>query len=137
MADGTRVVRTFGGGADLTALYAFVGAQMIPGVLAPAGDPDTPPAGMKEGEAGVEEKVGAMGVAEKWWGFRLVSAFPRREVRWEARTRLASVEGLRGGGQLVVEMVEDEEPVTKANGNGNGNGRGGDDEDDGYHTESD
>ncbi|KAJ7740899.1 hypothetical protein DFH07DRAFT_905360 [Mycena maculata] len=124
MPDGARVVRRFGGGRSLTALYAFVDAQ-----LADAEGGEVSPNGHSpnEVERAMEEKIAedASG-ADKWWGFRLVLAYPRSEIPWAPHSTVGEVQSLKGGGQLVVHIVE-----TAAV---NGNGDDGADED-GYVSE--
>jgi FAS-associated factor 2 len=112
MPDGARAVRTFGADASLTSLYAFAAAQLVPTAFRSAEDPASPPEGVQPGEAGVREMVGRVG-EEGWWGFRMATAYPRREVRWEAGKRIGEVEGFRGGAQLVVELIE---PAGRAEG---------------------
>jgi len=124
LPNGGRVIRTFEPGQSLTTLYAFVDAQIATGdkqedpVVSPAGD-------AWEGvdlERCLERQAAGKGA---WWEFRLALAYPRKEIPWQEGVRLADVEALKGGGQVVVEMT------------GNARERetsGGEDE---YETESD
>ncbi|KAI9070407.1 hypothetical protein FKP32DRAFT_1586205 [Trametes sanguinea] len=117
MPDGRRVVRFFGENDTLTALYAYVDSLFIP----PAG------------EDGLVAEMSKSGKShEKWWGFQIFLAYPRREISWEAEKRIGSVEALKGGGQVVVELVQDGDAL-KGKGKAKASGE---DEDDEYHTES-
>ncbi|KAL6302921.1 hypothetical protein BKA93DRAFT_818229 [Sparassis latifolia] len=108
MPDGRRAVRFFGEGDPLTALYAYVDSLFIPLEFAQDKDPFTAPAGVLPGEAGlVEEVESSRKSKDEWWGFKLVLAYPRKEIVWEPAKRLGDVEALKGGGQVVVEMVSD------------------------------
>jgi len=70
--------------------------------------------------------------AQEWWGFCVVSAYPRREIEWRANVRLGDVDCLRGGGQLVVEMLnlDKSRPAPRERTSATVN-----DDDDGYDTE--
>lgn len=139
MPDGQRGVRFFGEGDSITAVYAYVDTLFLPSPSSSSdSDPTSPPDGAAEGEEGL---VRTMQEAEKegeaWWGFVLVLAYPRREIQWGQGVRIADVEGLKAGGQVVVELVE---PASK-NGKGKGKARASspsdekDDEYEGYDTE--
>ncbi|GLB41111.1 putative UBA-like domain containing protein [Lyophyllum shimeji] len=134
LPSGGRVIRTFAGEQTLTALYAFVDAQLVPAGMDVQEDPVTSPEGdawnTVDLEKCLEGQIAKAEDAREWWGFQLALAYPRKEIPWEGGVRLAEVEALRGGGQVVVEMV----------GNGKGsNGRLSEDagDSDGYDTESD
>jgi FAS-associated factor 2 len=133
LPDGTRLVRTFGADADLTALYAYVDAAFIPSSMHKGGDPREPPVGIAEGEAGVVEQVSLRGSADAFWGFHLAFGFPRREVPWMPGKKIDSVEGFRGGGPLVVELVDQGAPRRKSG----ESARTKPVDHDGYDTESD
>ncbi|KAJ7103788.1 hypothetical protein C8R44DRAFT_834579 [Mycena epipterygia] len=102
LPDGGRVVRRFADDRTLTALYTFVDAQLADR----DGDADASPAGHRAAdvERAMEEQIGIAGDADAWWGFQLVLAYPRREIPW-ARGTVGGVEALKGGGQLVVQML--------------------------------
>ncbi|KAI0635398.1 hypothetical protein C8Q77DRAFT_1107844 [Trametes polyzona] len=130
MPDGRRVVRFFGENDTLTALYAYVDSLSIPPEFVQDADPTTPPEGGWVGEDGLVGEMAKSGkTAEKWWGFRLALAYPRREIAWEPEKRLGDVDVLKGGGQVVVEFVADEDAKGKRKASA------GDAEDDEYHTE--
>lgn len=100
-----RVIRHFPSNATLTALYTYVDTQLIPHEYTQEEDPRTPPIeSATTGEDLIEEQLQVS--PEDWWGFKLVLAFPRREIKWQPRTRLSDVEALKGGGQVVVEMSQ-------------------------------
>ncbi|KAJ7432072.1 hypothetical protein B0H11DRAFT_2179967 [Mycena galericulata] len=118
LPDGGRVVRRFAESRSLTALYAFVDAQLADGEgeeVSPEGH------GVGELERAMEEQVGEVG-PDAWWGFRLVLAYPRQEIGWGQET-VGKIECLKGGGQLVVQMLATESTVN------------GDADDDGYVSE--
>ncbi|KAF9479801.1 hypothetical protein BDN70DRAFT_857829 [Pholiota conissans] len=141
LPSGGRIVHGFRGDASVTALYAVVDSMLVPAGMSAEDDPlyppgDTAKASMSSAvaEAVLEAHVrseldGADRNADAYWGFKIASAYPRVEIPWKAGARLADVEVLRGGGQVIVEVVNG---VGMANGNGSG---GDGDEDDGYHTE--
>lgn len=96
LPDGRLQVRHFASSDSVTSLYVFVAAQLIPKDLSPAEDPTSPPHGFAPGEADI---------TEDYWSFKLALAYPRREVRWEASKPLSTIDGMRGGAQLVVESI--------------------------------
>ncbi|TBU28177.1 hypothetical protein BD311DRAFT_664028 [Dichomitus squalens] len=134
MPDGRRSVRFFGESDPLTSLYAYVDSLLIPPEFVQDADPVAPPQGGKEGEEGIVENMQRTGRSpEKWWGFKLVLAYPRREVPWEAGKKIGDIDVLKGGGQVVVEFVTDEDAKSK----GKSRSSLEQDDDDEYHTESD
>ena len=137
MPDGRRAVRFFGESDTLSALYAYVDSLFIPKELPESGDPAAPPSDGVAGEAGLVKEIDGAGKApEKWWGFRLWLAYPRKEVGWEPAKRLGDVEALKGGGQLVVESAVGEESAKlKGKQRATDASTSGEDEDDGYETE--
>ncbi|KAF8066841.1 hypothetical protein FPV67DRAFT_1211834 [Lyophyllum atratum] len=130
---GGRVIRAFAPEQTLTALYAFVDAQLVPSGMDAQEDPVTSPEGdawdSVDLEKCLERQISKAEDAREWWGFQLASAYPRKEIRWERGVRIGEVEALRGGGQVVVEMVGNGK---ESNGRSSGEGDG-----DGYDTESD
>ncbi|KAH8117059.1 hypothetical protein DFH11DRAFT_1578994 [Phellopilus nigrolimitatus] len=106
-------IRHFSPADSVTSLYIFVATQLIPKDLPSSEDPSSPPSGFLAGEAGVSEKN---------WSFKLALAYPRREVRWAASTSLSAIEGLKGGGQLVIESIPGQALVPGDNEHNQGNG---------------
>ncbi|KAJ6475826.1 hypothetical protein C8R47DRAFT_1052641 [Mycena vitilis] len=102
MPDGGRVVRRFADSRSLTALYAFVDAQLT---TAEDGDISPKGHGKADVERAMEEQMDEAGTADAWWGFQLVLAYPRREIPWSEGTTVGEVECLKGGAQLVVHML--------------------------------
>lgn len=108
---GSRVVHQFGPDATLTTLYAFIDAQLIPQHFGEAEDPEVSPTGdvvgVKSLERAIEEEVLKANKPAEWWGFQVVLAYPREEIAWKAgaTARLADLSALRGGGQVVVELL--------------------------------
>ncbi|KAM5543848.1 hypothetical protein V8D89_002465 [Ganoderma adspersum] len=135
LPDGRRLVRFFGENDGLTALYAYVDSLLIPPEFVQDADPVSPPEGGKAGEEGVvlDMKTSSRS-SEKWWGFKLVLAYPRREIPWEAEKKIGEIEVLKGGGQVVVEFVADEDAKSRTKSRSSLEQDGDDDE---YHTESD
>ncbi|KAI0916589.1 hypothetical protein AcV5_003038 [Taiwanofungus camphoratus] len=130
MPDGRRSVRFFGEADAVTALYAYVGSLFIPSEMFQDADPKMPPSNESFGEEGlVEEMKKSEKSSAEWWGFKLVLAYPRKEIAWEPAKKLGDVEALKGGGQVVVEMVGDVESSISEQAAGNGT------ESDGYETE--
>lgn len=145
LPSGTRVIQTFSASnATLTSLYAFVDAQLIPKDMSPVDDPISFGGQIKEGEEALEAHIlsccsttdsqqshnkHAYNTVEDYWGFRIATAYPRVEIPWTKGVKLADLEHLRSGGQVVVEAVQ----------NGSSYGQqersGGGEESDGYDTE--
>jgi FAS-associated factor 2 len=130
LPSGGRVIKVLEETATLTALYLFVDTQLIPDELAVQDDPSNPPEEGYEAvgvETAIEMQIAAEhGNVDDWWGFRLVLAYPRMEIPWNKGTRVGQVEALRGGAQVVVEMLGTpvmKKDISDADG------------DDGYHTE--
>lgn len=134
LPNGTRVIRRFGEEETLTVLYTFVDAQFLPEGMRREDDPKFSPPSSLAGAGNLEERVSQVMKQQGLWDFKLVNAYPRKEIPWAVGVRLGEVESLRGGGaQLVVEMD------VKQNGNGKGKGKADEAEvdGDGYDTESD
>lgn len=134
LTNGSRIVQGFAPTTSLTALYAFVDSQLIPSHLEPQEDPQTPPEGTDVGEKALESRIQAVGSAAEWWGFQLVTAYPRSEIPWKRNTELGELPMLKGGGQIVLEMLGS--PRSSVERNEGGGGDDNDDSDD-YKTESD
>ncbi|EMD32464.1 hypothetical protein CERSUDRAFT_118799 [Gelatoporia subvermispora B] len=135
MPDGRRVVRFFGEADQLVALYAYVDSLFVPPGTPTEGDPQAPPSGNAIGEEALVEEMQRSGKSpEKWWGFQLVLAYPRKEISWEAGRKIGEVDALKGGGQIVVEPMADE---SIGKGKQKAQPATGDDGSDGYKTESD
>jgi FAS-associated factor 2 len=114
----------------LTALYAYVDSQLVPSHFEPKDDPSTAPEGTEIGEKALESQIHATGSAGKWWGFQLATAYPRSEIPWKRGVQLGDLSMLKGGGQIVVEMLgSPRSSVERSNGDDEGS--------DGYQTESD
>ncbi|KAI0354051.1 hypothetical protein OH77DRAFT_1426463 [Trametes cingulata] len=131
MPDGRRVVRFFGENDSVTSLYAYVDSLFIPPEFIQDADPPTPPEGGWVGEDGLVGEMQRSGKpAEKWWGFKIFLAYPRREIAWEPEKRIGDVDVLKGGGQVVIELVADGDSKGKRKAAAED-----DAEDDEYHTE--
>ncbi|KDQ52933.1 hypothetical protein JAAARDRAFT_39881 [Jaapia argillacea MUCL 33604] len=124
LPSGERVIKQFSCDATLTSLYTFVATLLIPKDLDQGQDPDDAPEGLPSGDVAVDKWLNAVGTANEWWGFKLLLAYPRQEIGWEAGALLTEQDGLRGGGQVVIEMMEG----VHEQGFGSG-------EEDGYDTE--
>jgi FAS-associated factor 2 len=101
--------RQFPSTATLTSLYAFVDSQLIPADLSPEDDPIAPPDRKPSSDPNhtLDEHITKQcPSADDWWAFKLVFAYPRQEIKWEAGRRLSDVAVLKGGGQIMVEMIE-------------------------------
>jgi FAS-associated factor 2 len=105
LPDGGRVVRRFADGCSLTALYAFVDAQLVgdsqEGERSPNGHLGS------QLERAMEEQIAEAGGPDPWWGFQLVLAYPRREIPWASGSTVGDVESLKGGAQLVVHLLQE------------------------------
>lgn len=129
LGDGERLMRGFAKIDSVTALYAFVDAHLVPAEEISEKDEAVSAGG--DGEQEVERMVSDAGQsADEWWGFKLFTAYPRREVAWTPGTKLVDIPGLEQGGQLVVEMVDvDQRRSLESQRVGDG------DDSDGYETE--
>ncbi|KAF5354105.1 hypothetical protein D9756_007270 [Leucocoprinus leucothites] len=135
LVTGTRLVQSFAPTTSLTALYAYVDAQLIPSHFAPEDDPSAMPEGTEAGEKAIEAQIRAAGSAAEWWGFQLATAYPRSEIPWKRDVQLGDLVALKGGGQIVVEMLGSPRSSVERTNGGTGGGDGDDDDD--YRTESD
>lgn len=131
LPNGGRVVKMLEETTTLTALYLLVDMHLIPTELSVQDDSSSPP---EEGfeavgvEGAIEMQIAAEGMnVDDWWGFRLVLAYPRMVIPWQKGMRIGEVESLRGGAQVVVEMLGPPAREQRTNIDGSG--------DDGYHTE--
>lgn len=108
LPSGARVMRVFERSATLTALYAFVDTNLIPPEHSVDEDPSEPPEdGYWNGnlEDCVEARIAREESGTEWWGFQLALAYPRREIPWRSHVNLGDIESLKGGGQVVVELM--------------------------------
>ncbi|EAU86775.1 hypothetical protein CC1G_09900 [Coprinopsis cinerea okayama7 len=145
LPNGTRTVSQFTSRDTLTTLYATVDAQLVPSHLSPDDDPASPPSPSNPGsslEETLESLIPSYSAStsttstQSYFNFLLASSYPRTELPWSPSTPLSSVPELKGGGQLVVEMVTDSGRSSRASSRANGAGNGGDDSDE-YDTEED
>jgi len=105
-----RVIRTFSPTGTLTALYAWVDTQLIPGEFLAREDPMFSPGSTAEGaEGAIETQIAACSSPDEWWGFKLVLAYPRKEIEWKKGATLGEVSCLKSGGQLIVHMLQTSE----------------------------
>ena len=94
---GTRLIETV---ETLTGLYALVDAQFVE-----EEEEDGPVVvdGIEGGdEDALDRYVQAQG-DEGYWGFKISTAYPRKEIVWRPGVRLEDLPELRGGAQVVVE----------------------------------
>jgi FAS-associated factor 2 len=87
LPDGKRAVRRFASEDDTTALYTFVETLLI-SPQDVEGDSDAAPSGYTHE-----------------WSFALVTSFPRHEIPSLSKVPLTSIDELKGGANLVVEMT--------------------------------
>ena len=117
---GGRVIHQFSPSSTLTSLYGFVDSQLIPDQYSASDDPISLPQQRGVGEQALEDHIGR--AKDEYWGFNVVLAYPRMKIPWKAGVKLLDIDQLKGGGQVVVEFINDRL-------------RDKDEEDDGYHTE--
>lgn len=140
---GCRVIHQFSQSSTLTSLYASVDSELIPNHYSASDDPISLPQQRGVGEQALEDHiVGQGGGGEEYWGFGVVLAYPRMKIPWKAGTKLSDIDQLKGGGQVVVETINDARPRDNSKGEqqqqqvGKNEVVGNTDEDDdGYHTE--
>jgi len=155
LPSGTRVIQPFSAShATLTSLYAFVDAQLIPKDMSSVDDPISVEGQIGDGEEALEAHIlsccstteqshnnnkHAYNTVEDYWGFRIATAYPRNEIPWTRGVKLADVEHLRGGGQVVIEAVQNGSSYGQQEKGGGSRSRnvrtGGGEESDGYDTE--
>ncbi|TEB29594.1 hypothetical protein FA13DRAFT_1665254 [Coprinellus micaceus] len=138
---GTRLIHTFPANATMTDLYAFVDASLIPASLDPSSDPPSPPLntpGSSSPSEILEEEVEDYPSPDEYWLFTLASSFPRVSLPWRPAAPLADVHEIKGGGQVVVEMVSNSRPESRVSRKSleSSGGEGDDDDSDDYKTES-
>lgn len=121
---GIRVVHQFSHSSTLTSLYGFVDSQLIPSHYSASDDPVSLPQQCGVGERALEDHI--IGRGEEYWGFNVVLAYPRMKIPWKAGIKLSDIDPLKGGGQVVIESINDG-PRDRE--------RAKEDEEDGYHTE--
>jgi len=102
---GKPVIRRFLPSTTLTALYAFVDAQLVPPHFPSVDDPTRPPEGQLVREDAIEHQISLSANPDAWWCFKLALAYPRREIGWQPTKTISQIDGLREGGQLVVELI--------------------------------
>jgi len=110
LPSGARIIHTFPSTSTLTTLYTLVDTQFIPPSLDPASDPISPPSPSKPigtPEQLLEKHITSTisNTTQPFWHFRLATSYPRIEIPWTAQTKLSDVEQLKGGGQVVVELL--------------------------------
>ncbi|KIK66065.1 hypothetical protein GYMLUDRAFT_82458 [Collybiopsis luxurians FD-317 M1] len=139
MPDGRRLMRRFDAQVDtLDVLYAYVDTELvIPSPASSSTSLSTEGAFSFETLRTILSSSPFASKPEEWWGFILVSAYPRQLIPWEADTLLGSIKALSGG-QLVVEVVNNRVNGNGKNGGGKGKGKAAEreDDDDEYETES-
>ncbi|KAF9073974.1 hypothetical protein BDP27DRAFT_1444571 [Rhodocollybia butyracea] len=160
MPDGRRLMRRFDGNTDtLDVLYAYVDTELAPPSPSSASTHLTSYSfkALRKilTSVPISGSSSTLSNPSDWWGFTLVSSYPRQPIPWAPDTLLGTIgvlSGGGGGGQLVVEIVNantngaakngrNATPKVDRNGNAGSNGKGKakaepDDEDDGYETES-
>ena len=125
LPDGQRLIQNFSRTASLTTLYACVDLHFVP---AKSLSSEHAEADVPQGEKGLQNLMASVGEdADAWWGFKLFLAYPRKEIPWAPNVQLSDVEGLQGGGQVVVEILNGRRPSS--------DGRVQSNEDDEYDTE--
>lgn len=125
LPSGTRQVRSFLPSASISHLYLAAAASLIPQQYSTSDDPTEPPS-----TSSPFSRVRTVeDIEQRCWNFEIYTAYPRHAISWNRKLLVGDVEGLQGGGQVVVEL-HDEGVVRPANGEG-GNGS------DGYDTEED
>ncbi|KAF8876651.1 hypothetical protein BD779DRAFT_1475549 [Infundibulicybe gibba] len=127
MPHGGRALRVFGPSETLTSLYAFVDVQLSEGPKRDALERPPIANGLEYSspEETLEHWIGENG-GNSWWGFEVVLAYPRKSLPWTPGTKIADVEALRGGAQVVVEMAQESKGKARATR---------DEDEDGYLTE--
>ncbi|KAJ3829288.1 hypothetical protein EV361DRAFT_865894 [Lentinula raphanica] len=128
MPDGRRLMRRFDVHSDtLDTLYAYVDTELVSTSVSSSSLPSS------SYSFDTLHKLLSSHVPKpnEWWGFVLVSAYPRQPIPWSPNTRLGDLKALSGG-QLVVEMVHSR--ILK-NG-GKGKSKDNTQEEDEYETES-
>ena len=87
LPDGRRGVRMFAPRDNVKVLYTFAECLLLPASADTRPDPDQPPAGYDHD-----------------WSLKLVTSYPRKEITQHEAT-LGSIDELKGGANLVAEMV--------------------------------
>jgi FAS-associated factor 2 len=93
MPSGERVVEKVSRDESVSVLYAVVDRLL-------AGDKAQGEGEMKASE--LDALVAREG-GQDFWGFKIVSAYPRKVIEWQSGVKIGDVDVLVGGGQVVVE----------------------------------
>ena len=95
MPGGERVVERFWRDDSVSVLYAVVD-RLLAGDDAQKSDEVS----MNQGE--LDALIHREG-GKDFWAFKIVSAYPRKEIEWREGVKIGDVDTLAGGGQVVVE----------------------------------
>jgi len=132
LPNGERTIQQFSGTDSLTTLYAFIDSCLIPSHFNLSDDPDFPPGGIDvtEGELTLEDQLSKLGGPSEYWGFIIASSYPRTEIPWQKGIQLSALSQLKGGGQVVVEVIGSQMKTPNSSAQASD-----DQDDDGYNTE--
>ena len=138
---GTRLIHTFPANAMMTDLYAFVDASLIPTSFDASSDPSAPPLNTSQSNSPrdiLEQEVEDYPSPDEYWLFALASSFPRVSLPWRPTAPLADVREIKGGGQVVVEMISNSRPESRISRKSleSSGGEGEEEDSDDYETES-
>jgi FAS-associated factor 2 len=97
MPSGERVVEKVWRDESVSVLYAVVDRLLAGGDQAQAQEVEGETKA-SELDALVEREGG-----RDFWGFKIVSAYPRKVIEWQSGVKIGDVDVLVGGGQVVVE----------------------------------
>ena len=130
---GTRVIREFTSSTPVAQLYAAAASLLIPPAHPPTDDPSSPPPHPSLFSTLRLLKFVSENDGEKKWGFALATAYPRVVIPWAGAISktIEEVPGLKHGGQIVVELIRDEDARRSTSKENSVDGEGSD----GYDTE--
>jgi FAS-associated factor 2 len=122
-----RLIRKFDPASALSELFKYVDVQLLAADSKDGVEAEKAPPGYAATDEEIEAQVRRdHSNAEEWWGFKLVTAYPREEIPWKRGAKIADVKALQGGGSIVVEPFVD---------NRTSSIRSEDEDDDGYVSE--
>ncbi|KAJ3922640.1 hypothetical protein F5877DRAFT_33353 [Lentinula edodes] len=130
MPDGRRLMRKFDMHEDtLDTLYAYVDTELVSTSVSSSSSSSSSYS-FETLHTLLSTRVPK---TNEWWGFTLVSAYPRQLIPWSPNTLLGNIKAVSGG-QLVVEIVNSRVNGDRKNAGGKGKGKAQDEDE--YETES-
>lgn len=101
-----RIIHHFHPDSTMTDLFSFVDIHLIPAECTPEDDPTSASADFPKNDQELEQLVSQGSPADDWFGYRLLSAYPRAEIHWKPNCKIQDLDILKQGGHLIVESQD-------------------------------